>query len=208
MSNWHVSHVPRGSPAHSRRNFPGCCGSSASDTVWSSKSQFEQSCGLERQMKKKALLRNKKPGFHMWHRGNTKITNLTWQPYFFTIYHFDVAYFNRTVHVYRALIGRPPICKIWKKKLRTGREFVDTWHAQLQTWRVIYITSICDHRTKIFKKVETKFHVLRSNILQQKQNWPISDWCSMLNLRDSEIEAPNPWLFEAGNFEKNWKRLS
>jgi len=32
-------------PAHSRRNFPGCCGSSASDTVWSSKSQSEQSCG-------------------------------------------------------------------------------------------------------------------------------------------------------------------
>jgi hypothetical protein len=47
-----------------RRNFPGCCGSSASDTVWSSKSQSEQSCGLERQMKKKALSRNKKPGFH------------------------------------------------------------------------------------------------------------------------------------------------
>ena len=34
-------------------DFPGCCGSSASDTVWSSKSQSEQSCGLERQMKKK-----------------------------------------------------------------------------------------------------------------------------------------------------------
>ena len=44
-----------------------------------------------------------------------------------------------------------------KKKLRTRREFVDTWHAQLQTWRVKYITSICDHRTKIFKKVEQNF---------------------------------------------------
>ena len=33
-----------------------------------------------------------------------------------------------------------------KKKLRTGREFVDTW-------RVKYITSIRDHRTKICKKV-------------------------------------------------------
>ena len=79
------------SPAYSRRNFPGCGGRSGSDTVWSSKSQSEQSCGLERQMKKKALSRNKKPGFHTWNRGNTKITNLTWQPYFFTIYHFDVA---------------------------------------------------------------------------------------------------------------------
>jgi hypothetical protein len=78
-------------PAHSHKNFPGCCGSSASDTVWNSKSQSEQSYGLERQMKKKALSRNKKPGFDTWNRGNTKITNLTWQPYFFTIYHFDVA---------------------------------------------------------------------------------------------------------------------
>jgi hypothetical protein len=84
MSNWHVSHVPRGSPAHSHRNFPG-------DTVWSSKSQTEQSCGLERQKKKKALLRNKKPGFHTWNRGNTKIIDLTWQTYFFTIYHSHVA---------------------------------------------------------------------------------------------------------------------
>jgi hypothetical protein len=59
MSNRHVSHVPRGSPTHSRRNFPGCCGSSACDTVWSSKSQSEQSCDLERQKKKKALSRQK-----------------------------------------------------------------------------------------------------------------------------------------------------
>jgi hypothetical protein len=43
-------------------------------------------------------------------RGNTKITN----------YHFDVAYFDRTVHVYRALIGRPPICEIWKKIYELG----------------------------------------------------------------------------------------
>jgi hypothetical protein len=42
-------------------------------------------------MKKKALTRNKKLGFHTWNRGNTKITNLTRQTYFFTIYHFDVA---------------------------------------------------------------------------------------------------------------------
>jgi len=115
-----LSHVPRGSPAHSRKNFPGCCGSSASDTVWSSKSQSEQSYGLQRQMKNKALSRNKKPGFHTWNRGNTKITNMTWQPYFFTIYHFDVAYFDRTVHVYQALIERPPICEIWKKSYELG----------------------------------------------------------------------------------------
>jgi hypothetical protein len=44
-----------------------------------------------------------------------------------------------------------------KKKLRTGREFVDTWHAQLQTWRVKYKTSICDNITKIFKKIEKNF---------------------------------------------------
>jgi hypothetical protein len=54
MSRWH----PNG------RMSEGLKLSSASDTVWSSKSQSEQSCGLERQMKKKALSRNKKPGFH------------------------------------------------------------------------------------------------------------------------------------------------
>jgi hypothetical protein len=186
MSNWHVSHVPRGSPAHSRRNFPGCCGSSASDTVWSSKSQSKESCGLERQMKKKALSRNKKPGFHTWNRGNTKITKVrptpvgtspgvvgalpvipfgalnrnprnpapgeaneekstfekqkNWIPYVkpwkHKNYKSDVAtvlfhnlsfrrgIFDRTVHVYRALIGRAPICKIWKKSYELGGNFL------------------------------------------------------------------------------------
>ena len=112
----------------------------ASDTVWSSKSQSEQSCGLERQMKKKALLRNKKPGFHMWHRGNTKITNMTWQPYFFTIYHFNVAYFDRTVHVYQALIRWPTNMRNLKKKLRTtcgevGRTATwHMWHVSIAHW--------------------------------------------------------------------------
>ena len=95
---------------------------------------------------------------------------------------------NRTfsqfiISTWHILIGRSTFTELWsdghqyakfEKKLRTGREFVDTWHAQLQ-------------------KSWTKFHVLRSNILQQKQNWPISDRCSMLNLRESEVEAPNPW---------------
>jgi hypothetical protein len=114
-TNEQLTLVIRGSPAHSRRNFPGCWGSSASDTVWSSKSQSEQSCGLERQMKKKALSRNKKPGFHTRNRGNTKITNLTRQTYFFTIYHFDVgcSSYKLIIIVFcRNIIGRGPVFDI------------------------------------------------------------------------------------------------
>jgi|AntRauMFilla1563_2_1112583.scaffolds.fasta_scaffold460825_1 hypothetical protein len=41
--------------------------------------------------------------------------------------------------------------------------------------------------TKSAKKFDTISRRLRSNILQQKQNWPISDRCFMLNLRESEV---------------------
>ena len=36
---------------------------------------------------------------------------------------------------YRALIGRPTNMRDLKKRLRTGREFVDTWHAD--TWHIL-----------------------------------------------------------------------
>jgi len=63
IDTWHMCHVavwptPLGTS-------PGDLGAlldlgGASDTVWSSQSQSEQSCGLDRQKKKKALSRHKK----------------------------------------------------------------------------------------------------------------------------------------------------
>jgi hypothetical protein len=43
--------------------------------------------------------------------------------------------FDRTVHVYQALIGRPTNLRNLKTKLRTGREYSDTWHAY--TWHIL-----------------------------------------------------------------------
>jgi hypothetical protein len=188
-------------------------------------------------MKKKALSRNKKPGFHTWNRGNTKITNLTRQTYFFTIYHFDVAD-SGSVNVDRPIkICHMSSCHVstnsrpvrnffsnfaywWAVRSKLGKrgpsdqnmlrvdvprvnifppnkryEPIGDWHVACPatTWRVKYIPSIHDHINKICKKSSTKTPVLRSNILQQKQNLPISGRCFMVNLRESEVEALNPW---------------
>ena len=53
--------------------------------------------------------------------------------------HVDKSDFDRTVHVIWILIGRPTNMQNLKKKLRTGREHVDTWH--VDTWQILIVRS-------------------------------------------------------------------
>ena len=84
------------------------------------------------------------------------VRTVYWAGICWHVAYWHVAYFNRTVHVYRALIGRPTNMRNLKKVTNWAGI---RWHVACPatTWRVKYITSIRDHRNKICKKVEQNF---------------------------------------------------
>ena len=112
---------------------------------------------------------------------------LYWVGVCWHVAYWHVAYFDRTVHVYQTLIGRPPICKIWKKVTNWAGI---CWHvacpATNMTCKTHNIHS-WPHNQNL-QKSWTKFHVLRSNILQQIKAKP-ADFRPMFHAEPAGIRS-------------------
>jgi hypothetical protein len=122
---------------------------------------------------RKALSRNKKTGFHTWNRENTKIKNQTQKsachvstnsrPVRNLFFKFRIWWAVRSKlgkrgpsdqNMPRVNVPRVNIFLPYKRYEPIGDCHVAS---QATTWRVKYITSIRDHRNKIFKKVQQNF---------------------------------------------------
>ena len=136
-----------------------------------------------------------------------------------------MAYSDRTVHVYRALIGQLTNMRNLEKKLRAGREFIDTWHAD--TWQILFETvhvyraGTCHVEMINCEKVRLPRQICNfcvSTVSRMESSFSVSRKCFFLHLplqaqdsSDCDLELQTVSLAELprhpGKFLQEWAGL-